>query len=95
MNERVAFGDDLNHFPQENTTILNSKFLILNSLDRALNRNLILNIKRRRSAPPFESTKMVAGIQQPGQGIICFLVREKSRKLLLHRQGFQSQFQLS
>ena len=40
MNERVAFGDDLNHFPQENTTILNSKFLILNSLDRARNRNL-------------------------------------------------------
>ena len=39
MNERVAFGDDLNHFPQENTTILNSKFLILNSLARALNRN--------------------------------------------------------
>ena len=48
MNERVAFGDDLNHFPQENTTILNSKFLILNSLDRAINRNSLNGIYKRK-----------------------------------------------
>ena len=31
-NEGVAFGDYLNHFPQENTIILNSQFSILNYL---------------------------------------------------------------
>ena len=37
QNKGVAFGDYLNHFPKENTTILHSAFSILHSRVSALN----------------------------------------------------------
>ena len=36
----------------------------------------------------------ITGIQEPGQGIVGFFVREKTGESLVHSQGFQSQFQM-
>jgi len=40
-NDCVAYGDDFNHFPKENTLIIHYTLSIINSFIGTINRNLL------------------------------------------------------